>query len=420
MEKQNNLRFKIYPNPIKKSKKNGLIPLYLKITYKKEKAEMRLMDTFDLKEEAFKQWDYKFMCVDNNKYGDLNDKIYTVRAEWVKYLTVNNNNKNHQLKTILNIVTKKEDSNKDITVLDYSKEYLKGIENSNKIVKGTKINIKKAINHLSNFLRKEKKEKILLKEFKYINAKRFDTYLGSSDGANNMATSTSGNIIKIKAMFKEAIKEELIYKNPFDGIKLIYFSDNKTPYIGINDINKLVRNEYIKTSKELKFYRDIFVFALFTGLNFVDIINMDRQYLLTVYNNRLKYDNYRCKSGKKIIQIIPKAAQKIIEKYSGMSNDGIFPKFWSQTFNDKLKIMSGILSLNIGLTSKVARTSCNQMLINVGGFDENYKRAYMGWSNRSDISSVYTTIVDDILLRNANNIESYLERNIDKDYLNLI
>ena len=77
MEKQNNLRFKIYPNPIKKSKKNGLIPLYLKITYKKEKAEMRLMDTFDLKEEAFKQWDYKFMCVDNNKYGDLNDKIYT-------------------------------------------------------------------------------------------------------------------------------------------------------------------------------------------------------------------------------------------------------------------------------------------------------------------------------------------------------
>ena len=142
--------------------------------------------------------------------------------------------------------------------------------------------------------------------------------------------------------------------------------------------------------------------------------------MLPVFDGRIKYDNFRSKTGKTIIQIIPTAAQKIIEKYSGMSNDGIFPKFWSQTFNDKLKIISGIIGLNIGLTSKVARTSCNQMLINVGGFDSVYKRAYLGWSNNSDISSVYTTIVDDILLRNTLNIETYLENNIEKNYLNLI
>jgi site-specific recombinase XerD len=308
----------------------------------------------------------------------------------------------------------------DVTVLIYSKEYLKEIEKSNKIVDGTKKNIKKAVNHLTNFLKKENNEKMLLKEFKYIDAKHFDTYMGSTDGANNMPTSTSGNIIKIKAMFNEAIKEELISKNPFVGIKLIYKSDNKTPYISINQINDFIKNEYIKKNSEILFYRDIFVFALFTGLNFVDIKNMDKKYLLPVFDNRMKYDNFRSKTGKTIIQIIPKGAQKIIEKYSGMSNDSIFPKFWSQTFNDKLKIISGIIGLNIGLTSKVARTSCNQMLINVGGFDSIYKRAYLGWSNNSDISSVYTTIVDDILLRNTMNIEKYLEDNIDKNYLNLI
>jgi integrase len=393
---------------------------YLKVTYKKDKAEMRLLDTFDLKEEAFKQWDSKFMAINNRNYSGINDKIQLVKAEWVKYQTANKNVPNHALYQILNKVTEKEDTNLDVTVLNYCEEYLKEIKKSNKIVNGTKINIKKAINHLSNFLKKEKKEKMLLKEFKYIDAKHFDTYMGSSDGAKNMATSTTGNIIKLKAMFNEAIKEELISKNPFVGIKLIYKSENKTPYIGIDDINVFIKNEYIKTNKELSFYRDIFVFALFTGLNYVDIKNMDKKYLLPVFKNRLKYDNFRSKTGKKIIQIIPNVAQKIMEKYSGMSSDSIFPFFWSQTFNDKLKIMSGIIGLNIELTSRIGRTSCNQMLIQVGGFDDNYKRAYMGWSNSSDISYVYTTIVDDILLRNTKNIEIYLENNIDIDYLNLI
>lgn len=245
MEKQNNLRFKIYPNPLKKSKKTGLIPLYLKVTYKKDKAEMRLLDTFDLKEEAFKQWDSRFMAINNRNYSGINDKIQLVKAEWVKYQTANKNVPNHALYQILNKVTEKEDTNMDVTVLNYCEEYLKEIKKSNKIVNGTKINIKKAINHLSNFLKKEKKEKMLLKEFKYIDAKHFDTYMGSSDGANNMATSTTGNIIKLKAMFNEAIKEELISKNPFVGIKLIYKSDNKTPYIGIDDINVFIKNDML-------------------------------------------------------------------------------------------------------------------------------------------------------------------------------
>ena len=80
MEKQNNLRFKIYPNPVKKSKKTGLIPIYLKLTYKKKKSETRLSTDFDLNDEALKLWDYRNMLIDSRKYNDINDNITELKV----------------------------------------------------------------------------------------------------------------------------------------------------------------------------------------------------------------------------------------------------------------------------------------------------------------------------------------------------
>jgi hypothetical protein len=44
----------------------------------------------------------------------------------------------------------------------------------------------------------------------------------------------------------------------------------------------------------------------------------------------------------------------------------------------------------------------------------------MGWTNSKNISNVYTTIEDKILLRNTDNIENYFMEHLGENYLNFI
>jgi hypothetical protein len=122
------------------------------------------------------------------------------------------------------------------------------------------------------------------------------------------------------------------------------------------------------------------------------------------------------KTGKLIVQIIPKPAQQILEKYKAFANGNdklVFPRFCNETFNHKLKQIGAHAKINIKLSTKIARTTCNQILINAGGFNRIYERVYMGWSNISDIQSVYTTLDDNVLLRNTQQIEKYIITNLE-------
>jgi integrase len=119
--------------------------------------------------------------------------------------------------------------------------------------------------------------------------------------------------------------------------------------------------------------------------------------------------------------VLPKAAEKIFYRYNGTSrSQTVFPSFSADDFREKLKLIAVLADINVNLTTKLSRTTCNQMLVNVGSFDNIYKRAYMGWSNISSIESIYTTLVDDVLVRNTRNIDEYLLSQLGADLLEKI
>jgi hypothetical protein len=117
------------------------------------------------------------------------------------------------------------------------------------------------------------------------------------------------------------------------------------------------------------------------------------------------------------------AAKHILNKYACKNNaldSRVFPPFSADDFREKLKIIAAKIGFNINLITKISRTTCNQQIINVGGFDLIYKRAFMGWSNVSDIQNVYTTIEDNILLKNTIRYNKYLNTNLGKDFISKI
>lgn len=420
MKKQKNVSLKVYPNRIKQNKTTGNCPVYLKLTYNGQKVETRLDASLDLTSTELPLWDEMLMRV-RTKDSTLNNYIHVVEQRFAAYNIENNYQLRHPLKHLLDTILGREEIlvNK-ITTHSFCKSYIeKNVNLSNEITKGTKTNYNKAFKHFSNFLSSHKLMDCSIGDFKYNHAVDFKLYMGSPE-VHNCPVSTSSNIRRIKTMFYEAINLDLIVKNPFDKIKMVYRSKEKTPCLTINQVKQIIECDAIANNPDLLYYRDLFLFGCFTGLSCISIINLASNVLFPIFNNRIKLDTLRDKTGKLIVQIIPAPAQGIMEKYSNLRQHGqvkVFPTFCNETFNIKLKEIAAHAGLNINLTTKISRTTCNQIVVNTGQFDLIYKRAYMGWSNSNDIQDVYTTLVDDVLLQNTLRLEAFLMNNIGNDLL---
>lgn len=419
--RQKNCSMHIYINTLKKSRITKKYPLYLKLTYNGTKIETRLPQTMDVSEAEIHSWDKSLAQFRNKKNDPRNTDIKDLQVRFDKYLRINDNKLVDPLPVVMAKVLNKVSLYKNWTVLSYCNYYLENrVKDNINLSVGTKKNYQKAVNHFSNFLIKNKITTLPLDSFKHKDAQDFEIYMGTV--AKNAPSSTATNIIRLKTIFIEAINEELISRNPFAKIRLNYKAISKTPSLTISQLKDLIINEKIKSDPRLEFYYNMFLFGCFTGLSLCNIQTLSYDTLFKIGTNKLKLDTRRVKTKVPTVQVIPHCAQRIIEKYqvNATQNEGrVFPSFSGDDFREKLKLIAVHANLNINLTTKISRTTCNQLLINTGGFDVVYKRAYLGWSNASDIQDIYTNISDEVLLINTENFERYLQSHLGDEYNNI-
>lgn len=415
----------IYINTQKKSKISMKFPMYLKLVYNGKKVETRLPERFDATQNELHLWDKTIMQFRFKQKDARNTDLKDIQVKFEKYMRDCNDVIKHSLKQLMAILLDKSALYNNWSVSAYCDYYIENRVNQNiKLSTGTKVNYLKATKHLKNFLSHSNLTQLPLEAFKHKEAVDFEIYMGSV--AKNAPSSTSTNIIRLKTIFSEAINEELIKKNPFLKLKLRYRGMSKTPCLTIDQVMLFIGNEKINADNKLKFYADMFLFGCFTGLSVNDIITLSYDKIFPIYNNKLKIDTFRNKtkhSGSMIIQIMTEAATHILHKYAckkTVFNSRVFPSFSADDFREKLKLIAAIVGLNLNLITKISRTTCNQLIINVGGFDQIYKRAFMGWSNFSDIQNVYTTMDDQILLNNTLRYNDYLYTNFGEDFINKI
>lgn len=424
MKKQTKANLSIYPNRAKKSAKTGRIPIYLKITYNNLKVETRLPKELDLTNTESAQWDDISRRVRTKSKNKLNDYLNAIESNWSKYMMQNNFVPKISLNDLIALITERVAPSKMQSIMEFIDTFsVQKVENDATKTLGTKVNYRKAIKHFKAYLKKEKNEHLLLTDFKYHNADKFNLYMCSPNGANNSPVSASTNVRRIKTIFEEAIKQEILSKNPFYGIKMILKSNNKTASLTINQVKQIITCEKITNNNKLVFYRDVYLFLCFTGMSYIDFQLLDSESISPIFNERLKIDTMRKKTGKTTIMILPKPAQKILEKYFTPSKglkSFVFPRITGETINIHLKLIGAYAGLNISLSTKIGRTTCNQLINNTGNWDNVYKRLYMGWSNNADISNVYTTIDDNVLLKNVENFEAFLSTNLGETFMKII
>lgn len=208
--------------------------------------------------------------------------------------------------------------------------------------------------NLSRFIReKHGVEDIPFSRLEYSFIEEYDLYLKME---RQMAKgSVLQHIIFLRKIVKRAMNKGVISRNPFSG----YIPDQP------QTVRKWLSNEEIEkvmtapiAHPGIAFVRDMFVFATFTGLAYIDIKNLRNEQIITDTAGNRWIDLKRQKTGTGSMIPLLDIPKEIIEKYGGTGEgDKVFKMLCMNVVCTYTKRMAKLCGLNRHLTFHQSRHS---------------------------------------------------------------
>lgn len=157
-------------------------------------------------------------------------------------------------------------------------------------------------------------------------------------------------IQRFRKIIKVAVAENYLEKDPF----MLYRTKQvriEIVYLTPEELEKFEKHQF--TQPRLKLVQDLFVFSCYTGLPYLELMNLERKHIITGFDGNLWIQMKREKTSKSLsIPLLPKAL-KILERHS---NEGlIFPRISNQKYNSFLKEMAVIVGIDKRMTTHMAR-----------------------------------------------------------------
>jgi integrase len=355
MKVKQNLSILIWAKCSKKNKQ-GLIPVYARITIDGKRAEISLN-----KKISIEKWDKDFGMLKTKDMESkaINQFLLQAKSDLnIHFINLCVLNEKVTTEMLSDTYLGKENKLKEKTLLDafeyHNRKFKEKAEHGSVSMK-TWARFEILKNKVIKFMNETYKEKDRnLSLVKHSFATEFEHYLMIKD---NLATNTLMKYIKmLKTVLNMCVANEWIPSNPFANFKCTY-----TP----PDRNVLTKEELLKLyekempNKRLEEVRDVFMFACYTGYAFADLekfeynsvtIGIDGEYWLKT--NRVKTDT----SENVMILDIP---MKIIEKYKSneycITYNKLLPIISNQRYNGYLKELAGLCNIKKHLTSHIAR-----------------------------------------------------------------
>lgn len=156
-----------------------------------------------------------------------------------------------------------------------------------------------------------------------------------------------------KQVINKAIRAGLITVDPFNGYKISVQRVDRG-FLSEDDLKKMMEKEF--ASKRLEQVRDIFVFACFSGLAYIDLANLRVDNIQKMFDGRLWIVTHLQKTNTKVTVPLLPPAIKILKKYEGKYLDGqLLPIITNQKLNCHLKEIADICGIEKNLTFHLAR-----------------------------------------------------------------
>jgi integrase/recombinase XerD len=246
------------------------------------------------------------------------------------------------------------------TLLKFFDQYINEIQHKQQDYTGSTVQHYRATkDHLINFFKSVGISDIPLKSLNRNMLDRFETFLLSTPneklGRPMQRNTANRYIIKLKVVINNALRKELIAKNPFTGFRIKYVITKKIHLT--SDEIKLIKKHTLGENAALIRVRDIFMFSVYTGLRFTDALNLKSQSISLHEDGNYWITLDQDKTDDPLHIPLLKEAETIYFKYLGKpeTKGFVLPRLTNQKVNLNLKLIGELVGIQKKLTHHVAR-----------------------------------------------------------------
>lgn len=243
-----------------------------------------------------------------------------------------------------------------LTLVDYHNTQM-----SETLSYGTLKNYFTTQKYIKQFLQeKRKKDDIYLSKLTFRFVVDFENFLRAhvpKDHQKPMGNNTvMKHIQRLRKMVTLSYKMEWIDKDPFIRFKPSYIRNDRE---FLREYELQAIEEKMFTIERLQIVKDLFVFSCYTGLSYIDVMQLSEENIqIGIDGNKWVITN-RQKTDKKVRIPLLEKAEEIINKYRGhikvKSLGTLFPVISNQKLNSYLKEIADVTGIKKNLTFHMAR-----------------------------------------------------------------
>lgn len=189
-------------------------------------------------------------------------------------------------------------------------------------------------------------------DYKFLSA--YEHYFKTIRKCNH--NSTMKYIKNLGKVIRLALAEGYINQNPLDRLKMTYQTVDRE-ILSQQELNHLKEIEI--PEKRLDRVRDMFLFCSYTGLAFIDIVNLSMNNIYVDADGTSWIKNKRTKTKTEFLVPLSAIPLSIISKYSDhpdrQQSGKVIPKISNQKYNAYLKELSVRCKIDKNLSSHIAR-----------------------------------------------------------------
>lgn len=313
-----------------------------------------------------------------------------------------------------------EHSDQGKTLKDIMKYHSSKIENT--LAPGTIRNFGITENYIFKFLNKKKKtSNIYLKQLNYEFLTDFEIYLSNLLPAGHPKALSHNTIMKHIQRFRKivtlAYHMEWIEKEPFVRWKMTF---EKTDREFLSDQELKLLEQKVFVSDRLDRVRDLFVFSCYTGISYVDIMNLTKDQMVLGIDGGNWIMTKRQKTNTPIkVPLLPHALE-IINKYKDHPmtavTESLLPKMSNEKLNSYLKEVANFVGIHKNLTFHMARHTFATTVTLSNGVPIETVSKLLGHSKIST-TQIYARVLEHKVSDDMNNLKEVLNNNQEQSAL---
>jgi integrase len=341
----------IWANKSKSSE--NFAPLFARVTVNGKRAEISLKKKVDLL-----KWDAKSALYkgNNEEARTINAYVNQVKLDLFKLFT--------QMQMLEKFITAEtiklqytgggEERKTILQVFDYHNSQMEKVVGID-VVPATLVKFKTIRSKIAAFIKYQyKKSDVFLEELSHLFITNFEYYLKTVEHIQH--NTTMKYIQNTKKIIHLSVRNGWLTRNPFEDYRCSFRKVDRN--VLTDEELQLLESKTFKIAR-LQLVKDLFVFSCYTGLAYIDVMDLTRANLSIGIDGEQWIFTQRHKTGEKVrVPVLPKA-KEILDIYKNnpacINQNRLLPKMSNQKLNAYLKEIADLCSFDKNLTFHLAR-----------------------------------------------------------------